>query len=66
MSDRIDALLETARKSGRIVDAGFEADFVLAILPDSQLTRQEVADVIFARCAHMSGIAVVLDASEGA
>ena len=55
VSDKIDGLLESARKSGRtVVDAGYAADFVLAILPQSHLTRQEVADIVFERCTHLT------------
>ena len=66
VSDRIDNLLETARDTGRtIVDAGFEADFILSALAEPYLTRQEVAEVIFERCSHLIGMAVIMDASEG-
>jgi len=58
--DEISTMLTKAQRAGDVVDPLQAADVILAKLPGTGFGREEIARAILERCAHLTGVGVVL------
>ena len=62
ISDQIDALFHAAMNSGIvIIDPTYEAERLLLLIPDCNMTAAEIAELIAYESTGYSGIGVVLN-----